>query len=669
MGRFYSTLAAIVLILISNNCGPQYTGKSFSFSDIQIDKTPTKNTFPNNNAVYLLREAKFEIQAISTFSEHIVVKVLKEGGKKYANVRIPLWQDWKVLDIKARTIKPNGEIVNINQKDIFEITDFPEYIMYADRKAKVFTLPAVDTGCILEYTYAFAYKSPYVPVWYFQGPEPTVIARFTYDVPFFLGFDHLVTSVPGCDVRKEVIKKDARHRATFVAENLPAVTNEPLAPSINDISSWIMMVWASFRMFFLPEVRSGQETWYEIGKNYSLITDTLLEPTSEIKAKVAELITDCAGDQEKIEKVYEFVRDNFRYVAVEMEGHQIIPNSPQEVLKNQYGDCKDLSGFLVSMLRAAGIDAYLVLTKTKEAGNLIERFPALGQINHVIVAIAIKHFVDTTRVSKAISYGDIYFANNDDFLITDPTAPTYPLGQIHSQIQGRNAVLCAGIKSKLIKLPKTSFKDNVCATEIVFNLDDTDYYGMIKIKATGDDAAFLRYIFIHASATETKNFIQTYLSEFPLKMSVDTFEILNIRDFDSVLEVNIKFKRFSPLQTAKGQVFIPVMFKTLQQFTDIYSCPDRMHNVELPYPDMRKDVFKLVVPTGYKLHSLPERDICQNQWCEYTCSAYLHSDTVIVNRNIAIKDCTVPQNNFPELRTFATKVLDSSNKIIVLSSK
>jgi hypothetical protein len=135
MGRG-NLLSLVITISLFLSCGTQF--KSISFNEIHIDRTPTIEDYPDANAVYLLREAKFEIKTMSTFSEHVIIKVLKEGGKIYANIKIPFWQDCEVLDLKARTIKPNGEIVTLDKKDVFEVSDFPEYIMYADRKAIYF---------------------------------------------------------------------------------------------------------------------------------------------------------------------------------------------------------------------------------------------------------------------------------------------------------------------------------------------------------------------------------------------------------------------------------------------------------------------------------------------------------------------------------------------------
>ncbi len=662
----------IVLFFLYQSCTSKFSlkkGPIFAFHEIKIEETPSKDDYPDANAIYSHREGKYEIQTISTFSEHIIIKVLKKGGQKHANIKIPFWEDCEVLDLKARTIKPNGEIVNLNEANIFEVSDFPDYILYADRKAKVFTFPAVDTGCVLEYIYTLGYRGPYVPIWYFQGDEPTLLAKFTYDVPRFLGFDYILSKLPNFDIDKDILDTGDRHKATFTAKNLPMLKFEPLSPSINDISSWILMSWSSFRHFFLGEIRSGQESWYEIGKNYSLITDTLLKPTKVIKAKTDKIIIGCSSDEDKIKKIYKFVRDNFRYVAVDIEGHRMIPNVPEEVLENQYGDCKDLSGLLISMLSTVGIDAYPVLVKTKDAGKFIERFPSLSQINHVIVAIALKHFADEVSIKNAIVYDEIYFSNAGDYVIVDPTVPTYSIRQLHSEIQGRNAILCAGYDSRLMIFPAGNFKRNFCSTKIIFNLNSDNYHGEIQIKLGGEDAARLRYQFLHSSHSEIRDYLQDYISEFPLMITLDTFELSFVKDLDSSLTIDMRFTKLSPLQTSKNQVLIPVMFKSSSQFKDIYSCHKRTHNIEFDYPYMRSDVFKLIVPKEFKLYSLPEKETVKNKWCEYTCLSYVCGDTVIVNRNVAVPEHSIPKEDFTEIKKFAAKVLDSSHKVVILSKK
>lgn len=666
----------IVLMLLFVSCASQqslskhFSEEVFEFLDIQYEKTPTRIDYPDAEAVFLLREGKYRVfRSFSTFSEHVAIKVMADAGKKYASVKIPFWSEWEMLDLRARTVRPDGNIVELSSHDFYEITDFPEYLLYADSKARIFTFPAVDTGCILEYIYTVGYRYPYVPTWYFQSYIPSCFSRFSYDVPTYLGFNYIISTLPGCHVEKELLDMRGRNSATFVARDLPAIKRESLSPPVSDISSWIMMSWSSLYHIFFGEIGTGQDSWYEIGKNYSLMIKEIIDGNDEIRKRTSELVATCQTEEDKIRTIVTYIQENFRYVAIAVEGHRIIPNAPNTVLKNQYGDCKDLSGLLITMLGSLDIDAYPVLISTKSAGRFIEEFPSLHQFNHVIVAIPLKYFSDEKAVEKATVFGDLDFSNKDDFVIIDPTASTLPLGQIHSGIDNRGAVLCKNESSRKIMIPGRHFTENTYNTTVILNFDPEDYKGMISMDIGGEYAARLRSMIDYAGESEFQEYITQSINKYPLKVLLDTFTVQQNEDLDRDVMLHLVFSRSSPLQKNKDQILVPVMFSTLPEFEDIYNCQKREHNIMFDYPYIRRDVFKIVIPPGYIVHSLPLKESAQTAWCEYTCSSYITGDTIIVNRNIAVKENIVPKDNFIEIRNLAAQILDSSQKIVIVSKK
>src|SRR5207249_8336710 len=78
-------------------------------------------------------------------------KIFTEEGRKFADVEIPLVKGkWDIQNIKARTIRPDGSIVNFDGK-IYE----KEIVKARGLKylAKTFTLSDVQPGSIIEYHY------------------------------------------------------------------------------------------------------------------------------------------------------------------------------------------------------------------------------------------------------------------------------------------------------------------------------------------------------------------------------------------------------------------------------------------------------------------------------------------------------------------------------------
>ena len=96
------------------------------------------------------------------------VKVLKEKGKELATIEIPYEQsNDKVTDIHGRTIHPDGTVVPLQGK--------PEDLLIskngdAQYSRKVFTLPSVEVGSILEYSYQIRYDEDHFssPFWEIQ---------------------------------------------------------------------------------------------------------------------------------------------------------------------------------------------------------------------------------------------------------------------------------------------------------------------------------------------------------------------------------------------------------------------------------------------------------------------------------------------------------------------
>ena len=63
--------------------------------------------------------------------------------------------------------------------------------------------------------------------------------------------------------------------------------------------------------------------------------------TDRIRALALNLTTGLTGEREKARALYDWVSRNIRYVAVTLGSGGYVPHSADEVLANEYGDCKD----------------------------------------------------------------------------------------------------------------------------------------------------------------------------------------------------------------------------------------------------------------------------------------------------------------------------------------
>lgn len=91
-------------------------------------------------------------------------------------------------------------------------------------------------------------------------------------------------------------------------------------------------------------------------------------------------------EAEEVQASLEWVQDRVRYVAIMMGPGGRIPHEAHEVAEKQYGDCKDMSTLLLSVLNERRLPGYFALINTRPpAGWVVEPLPTLNYFNHAVV--------------------------------------------------------------------------------------------------------------------------------------------------------------------------------------------------------------------------------------------------------------------------------------------
>jgi tetratricopeptide (TPR) repeat protein len=139
------------------------------------------------------------------------------------------------------------------------------------------------------------------------------------------------------------------------------------------------------------------QSWDEVGKWFGGLVASRATPTPEIKTKADELTRGATTQTEKIKDLYAFVSGHFRYIGIDLGIGRYQPHAAEDVLSNDYGDCKDKHTLFEALLAAEGIQAYPALINS--AAKIDPDVPSPGQFDHVITAIPQEHgflFLDTT---------------------------------------------------------------------------------------------------------------------------------------------------------------------------------------------------------------------------------------------------------------------------------
>src|SRR6516164_6176680 len=118
--------------------------------DLQTKEVPGN---PGASAIQLYFADYIDDDQQTEFFYHRI-KILNDKGKQYADVEIEIPPDSSVAGIKARTIHPDGSIVDFNAKPFQKTLIKGRGIKIV---ADTFTMPDVTPGSIVEYKYKMSW--------------------------------------------------------------------------------------------------------------------------------------------------------------------------------------------------------------------------------------------------------------------------------------------------------------------------------------------------------------------------------------------------------------------------------------------------------------------------------------------------------------------------------
>lgn len=161
----------------------------------------------------------------------------------------------------------------------------------------------------------------------------------------------------------------------------------------------------------------------------------------ELMQFVAATMKTETDEDRRATAAFRLVQDRIRYVAITLGDGGYVPRAPDLVWRRGYGDCKDKSLLLISILARMGIEADVVLVNSKRGRSLNERKASPYAFNHAIVRVRSAdgdYFMDPTDtlqggVGRTIATSDFGFglplSDGEEELISVRLAPPQEPGQ------------------------------------------------------------------------------------------------------------------------------------------------------------------------------------------------------------------------------------------------
>ncbi len=179
-------------------------------------------------------------------------------------------------------------------------------------------------------------------------------------------------------------------------ENVKAIELEDFIPS------WTI----PYKYFTLSSFHS----WIDVNNWAQKVFALNEEP--ELDNVFNEIFTGEETTDDKINKIIDYVQNDIRYMGIDSGIGSIKPFPPEQVVNQRFGDCKDKSLLLVSLLKKIGIEkAYPVLANAIMQHDVDKLYPSNEVFNHSIVRFDYNdttYWVDPSFAQQGGDFHDLY---------------------------------------------------------------------------------------------------------------------------------------------------------------------------------------------------------------------------------------------------------------------
>ena len=363
-----------------------------------------------------------------------------------------------------------------------------------------------------------------------------------------------------------------------------------------------------------------------------------------MRAKAAELTSGAATEIDKIRAIAAFVQRT-NYISIQMNltrGGGYTPHRAEDVLANNYGDCKDKATLMRALLKAAGIPSHTVALYAMDRRHVRPEWPSPLQFNHAIVAVRVSAETALPTVVEDPGLGRL--------LIFDPTDPITPVGDLPRREQGGSALAVAKVSGGLLQLPQMPASADRIESSIEAALDAT---GRLDVRVSrtyfGQSAAALQGAATARGGDELQRGFETVAGEPPGRAHHETGGHFRPRGRRApAVQPGIRRRALRAVGAGPGHH----QARRAGPGPRLHVSAGRAEkSLSLP-AEVYKDAVRIKLPAGYNVDELPDPVKLDNQCGVYRAVWKADGGDVLFEQSFETLGVMVPARGYAALRAY-----------------
>ena len=564
-------------------------------------------------------------------SYHARVKIQKEEGKSLG--QWPVYYNKSrdtIVSIEARVETPDGR-----QYPTTKIQDVQVYVdapLYADMRMKVVTLPQVSVGSVIDVTVKSTISHKEIPNQFWAEilypAIPTEHASHVFIVP---EDKPLQFKAYKNDYKPTVEKVDGKIKYTFSFHDTdPIPDQEEFMPPLQEVLG-------SLYLSTIPDWKIIAD-WYRELVNKNTIDGV------DVTVQAIDLTKDKTTQKDKARAILEFLQDNFRYVDLNFGDNAIALHQSNEILKNRYGDSKDISLLAKQMLKIAGIDTHICLFSIEFAGNPQNGLPDPAVFAHIILQMSLD--------------GQNYFV--------DPQLKGFDFGQYPAHYDNASVMIIDNEAGYTFDhLPVSSQEDHISLTsqaDITVHGDGSAIF-QVHVKLPIEASQNFKRSWEASGKEDKDRFFATLQQNFAKGGKITDRKVTGITDRYGPVEFDLKYESPQAYPVVNNMILIK---EEDQSEIPIFASDSRQYPIFVSNNSVIKNFNTYHLPEGFKVDSLPETYSLSSDLMDVSANYLKKDNNIEIDSAYHIKRGTIDLEKYNIIRDFRKELSKKLDQYVVL---
>lgn len=587
-----------------------------------------------------------------------VGKLLRQSGADALGIwGVAYGKRDRLVSFDAWTLRPDGTarraVDDRRNGDIYDLPFVSASSVYEDRRQRVANAPGVVPGAVVAHESVVERHIDVgaAPFLFGAADEPTAFSRLSLVLPPEWKWD-------ASRFRDEAIRvNDSANAIHFSARDLRALPFEEERPPADEL---LPMVWVRW---WGPDGERGFRDWDAVGRWFERLSAPVLEDRGEAAVLGAGLKPDEPGRiLEALDAAFAYVSREIRYVSIQVGIGGYRPSSPAAVAANRYGDCKDKTFLLRSLVDDWVPKTYAVLVRTREMGDLPDEVPCPCAFNHAIAAVELPDGVgdDLWATAEVEGLGRLLFL---DATVSQSDARSLP-----PAVQGTTALVVHPNGGTLVRLPVQPSGSSTLRITMRSSVDEQGVLRGARItrERTGFEAAAFRAELSRMSEADRRRGRETEVQSWCPAAAIHEYTLKGTEDPGQPVAETILLDGGKAGKRVGDLLILEPGRPAAGFVSSDLPPPPREWDLQLDYPREQRVEVRFELPAGWVPEELPEALELRGEDLTAEIEWGIEDDSLVFRAAARLLTQEVPAGRYESFRDAAMRLARESARPVVL---